>query len=965
MQPNSCIIAKHLNEPVFDEIVRRGSRVVKTDGSRALSSISIAHSGSGCSQYLRARAAVLSLGLLSLGLLVPACAVEGLGGLRWPCSDTSECPSGQVCGAQGICETAGTLPDNETYGILPDKLVLGLNAPLSGPDAALGEQIRAGMEAYFAQVNESGGVHGRKLELAAFDNRGDDDLAVAQVSEVVEKRNVFALVGSAGGDMNAIALLANEQKLPLLGAFSGAPALHPSEPSRYVFNLRSSLQSELDNLLRFVGEIRQPAIPPTNIALFVAADSKGQPSGRAGEVLEAALDALNRRAGITSSAVKWLPQRAGEAGDVGAAAGEILAWIASSALVPDASGGLNALVVLAVDAAAGGDLVRAITDELVHLRRRRAASGKYPLSGEQVGRLLKTRDVVFASSTQLVSRRLAASLESKGLYARDDLGATDSYCSGLLGAQVVPDVTDDLAAATAFRTDLGRSDSTRSPDETSFEGYLVARWLVEALRKHGAALEREGFIGTLEQLVDLDLGVGQKVSYSSKDHEGLSQVWATMATRECDLTAVPIGSLDAAPPPPGSDELCTDGTCVLSGTITSDLTLSADRRWLLRGIVRVGDGETPVVLTIAKGTTVLGEYETNGTLVVSRFSRLEAAGTAESPIVFTSARPAGQRRRGDWGGLILSGRAEINECGGALPPCQAEGPSLSGIYGGNVGDDNSGTLRYVRVEFAGRPTAGERGAALLLQGVGRLTALDHLQVHRSGSDGFAFQGGAVRMKYGIATGSAGVALSWNRGWSGALQFFAGLQYEDAGSGGIDGANNDVPEQMAARPVSSPSLANITLVGHPSAPGSATGVLLRAGTLGTLYNLLALGWQGVCLDLEDEATFAQSWDAINGRLTGALEIESSLVDCATNFQDQTGDLYRPEAFFLTLNSGNREANPKLFRPYTASAPDLRPQSDSPALGSGLAAEGSWYTATDYIGAMGTEDWSAGWTQHAAN
>ena len=147
---------------------------------------------------------------------------------------------------------------------------------------------------------------------------------------------------------------------------------------------------------------------------------------------------------------------------------------------------------------------------------------------------------------------------------------------------------------------------------------------------------------------------------------------------------------------------CDGDLCVLSGTITDNLTLTADKQYLLRGGVFIGDDESETILTIEPGVTVYGESSTDGMLVVRRHSKLNAIGTPEAPIVMTSSKAVGSRARGDWGGLIINGLAPINSCGDdAEVACEAYGEGGTGWYGGDNATDSSGHISYLRVEFAG------------------------------------------------------------------------------------------------------------------------------------------------------------------------------------------------------------------------------------------------------------------------
>jgi hypothetical protein len=179
----------------------------------------------------------------------------------------------------------------------------------------------------------------------------------------------------------------------------------------------------------------------------------------------------------------------------------------------------------------------------------------------------------------------------------------------------------------------------------------------------------------------------------------------------------------------------------LEGEISS-ITLTSDTLWILKGVVSVPAGET---LTIEPGTTIVGDKASLGTLVVQRGGKLDARGTAEAPIVFTSALPVGEREEGDWGGVVILGKAPINEAGGEA---EVEGFQEPQLYGGTDADDDSGTLEHVRIEFGGIEISdGNEINGLTLAGVGRGTTLDFVQVKNTLDDCFEFFGGTVNASH--------------------------------------------------------------------------------------------------------------------------------------------------------------------------------------------------------------------------
>ena len=183
---------------------------------------------------------------------------------------------------------------------------------------------------------------------------------------------------------------------------------------------------------------------------------------------------------------------------------------------------------------------------------------------------------------------------------------------------------------------------------------------------------------------------------------------------------------------------------VIEGNINSNTFLSKNKRYLLRGFVNVN---APAVLTIEPGTIIYGEKTTRGTLIINRGAKIIANGTPTQPIVFTSQQPAGQRSPGDWGGIIIAGNASINVPGGTAI---IEGGTGT-IYGGGTNpndDDNSGILRYVRIEFPGIAYAPDNEInGLTLGGVGRGTTIEYVQVSFCGDDAYEWFGGTVNAKY--------------------------------------------------------------------------------------------------------------------------------------------------------------------------------------------------------------------------
>ncbi len=429
--------------------------------------------------------------------------------------------------------------------------------------------------------------------------------------------------------------------------------------------------------------------------------------------------------------------------------------------------------------------------------------------------------------------------------------------------------------------------------------------------------------------------------------------------------------------PYGQSYTCDGSVCTLTGTIVDDLTLTADKQWLLRGGVFIGNDKDRTILTIEPGTNIYGESATTGMLVVTRGSQIMAEGTREKPIVFTSSKAPGSRARGDWGGVIINGRAPTNNCAEDTPHpelCEAFGEGGTGWYGGDDPNDNSGVLKYVRIEFAGHIISPDNELnGLALQGVGRGTTLDYIQVHMNKDDGIEFFGGTANFKHVLVTGVADDNLDWTDGWQGKGQFFVCQQYDDAADNGLEADNN--AENNAAAPRSHPTLSNLTVIGSPQSEHSDLGILLREGTAANISNAVVLGWNESCFDIDHRETYENAFSGAN--LSGELTLSHSIFSCTSNFKndddnvkDENGNVvwHEPltEEEFFNLNTGNSVADPQLKDPYNISAPDYRPASGSAAASGASVPQDQFFEQVAYRGGVDPQnDWTAGWTIHARN
>ncbi len=389
------------------------------------------------------------------------------------------------------------------------------------------------------------------------------------------------------------------------------------------------------------------------------------------------------------------------------------------------------------------------------------------------------------------------------------------------------------------------------------------------------------------------------------------------------------------------------------GPIEEDTVWSEDM--IIDGIVTVKDG---AVLTVEPGVVVRGK---NGSaLVIAQGSRLEAVGTAEDPIVFTSSQAEGSRARGDWGGIVLLGEASTNLMGGIGI---AEGLEDQPNYGGGGSPDDAGScgsLSYVRVEYAGYElTTDNELNGVTFYACGSGTAVDHLQVHMGEDDGIEMFGGAWSGSHILITGAGDDSVDIDQGWSGQLQYV--VIQQDPGTGNFAFEISNQEANRDAEPRTAPRLANVTAIGGS---GSKSGGLkLKEGTAGEFYNTIVTGFNNAAVELTEEQTEAQADAAAiviknslffeNNRSGGGLYVvsEGSSFDLQGFVEDpENGNLLDTDPMIMSTAWGSLNAAP---------APD------SPVHNGVTPPAG--FEAAAYIGAIESSDadWTQGWTSYATN
>jgi hypothetical protein len=364
--------------------------------------------------------------------------------------------------------------------------------------------------------------------------------------------------------------------------------------------------------------------------------------------------------------------------------------------------------------------------------------------------------------------------------------------------------------------------------------------------------------------------------------------------------------------------------------------------------------------------------------MIERGAKIMARGTVSQPIVFTSDKPKGQRASGDWGGLVILGKATTNKHDSGTGVGIAEG-GIGSLYGGTDDEDNSGVLQYVRIEFPGIPllaTANSEINGLTLYAVGRGTTIDHIQVSFSGDDSYEWFGGTVNCKYLVCIRGLDDEYDTDNGFRGNVQFLFGLRdpniSDQSGSNGYESDNDAEGDQLT--PITKPTFCNVTLLGPltvvatlPANHLFKRAMHIRRSSQLSTYNSVFVGWpNGLLLDgiLGNTPTAAENND---------LQIERCIMaGMANNYEIATGTLATPytlaqvTAYFTSASRGNSintQAEIIGTSLISLTNPSLLPPAGSPALSgasfTNTRLTNSFFTPVTYKGAFGTTNWTTGW------
>ena len=362
----------------------------------------------------------------------------------------------------------------------------------------------------------------------------------------------------------------------------------------------------------------------------------------------------------------------------------------------------------------------------------------------------------------------------------------------------------------------------------------------------------------------------------------------------------------------------------LTGNITANATLTSGSSYKLSGGLHVKAGNT---LTIEPGVTIVAvDDDAPDYILIEQGAKIDAQGTVSNPIVMTSEL----KKSGAWGGIHICGRAHTNAGEGVLSEIG------NAPYGGSDDSDNSGTLRYIRLEYTGFALDEEHEAnGISFYGVGNGTTVEYVQAYKGSDDGFEFFGGSVNVKHMVVTDCTDDSFDWTEGWNGRGQFLVAYQSGEEECDCLMECDNN-GNNFDATPVAHPILSNLTLVGDNSA-NNTRGIRLRAGTQAEIYNSIITG-KAKCITLETEQTE-------QALLSGTSKLQH--IAMSSDLNSENG-IYTAEMFAAATGNSTDYVN-ALADDYVGT------------ISGGVTPDDPFFTRVDYKGAVSaSDDWTSGWT-----
>jgi len=428
--------------------------------------------------------------------------------------------------------------------------------------------------------------------------------------------------------------------------------------------------------------------------------------------------------------------------------------------------------------------------------------------------------------------------------------------------------------------------------------------------------------------------------------------WLLTVLVICSATFIESCKTDDDGVDPGTEPVVGE-TITVKGTITTSTTWKATNKYVLEGFVYVDNN---AILTIEPGTIIKGDKLTKGSLIIKRGAKIMAEGTADKPIVFTSSVAKGSRNYGDWGGVILLGKAPVNRA-----PATIEGENVS-EFGGTDAADNSGVMKYVRIEFAGISFETDKEInGLTFGGVGSGTTIDYIQTSYTGDDAFEWFGGTVNAKHLISYRTLDDDFDTDWGYSGNVQYGMALrdpavadQCSCSDSNGFESDNDS--NSSTATPQTSAKFSNISIFIAPGTVNAKyrSAFRIRRNSAVSIYNSVVSGaYTKGGLELEGPETQLNFTSGkadyrgliLSGMTKGLVSGDNTLLTDPARKNNFAADL----------------ATLKLDPAYNILGTGVKvlPQTGSPLLTGGVTLPAG-FEANTYVGAFGTTDWTKGWT-----
>ena len=330
---------------------------------------------------------------------------------------------------------------------------------------------------------------------------------------------------------------------------------------------------------------------------------------------------------------------------------------------------------------------------------------------------------------------------------------------------------------------------------------------------------------------------------------------------------------------------------------SADLTLNANGTYTISGPVIMTEGAN---LIIGEGVTIKADATGASVYIaVSQGAKIIANGTATNPIVMTSA--SASPSAGDWGGLIILGKAPINSVTGSATSTSEIG-SLP--YGGTNAADSSGIMRYVRVEYSGGAADGSsENNGFSFYGVGAGTTVDYIQAFEGADDGIEFFGGTVAVNHAVVVNCQDDSIDWTEGFTGSVKdayVKHGAEHDKGFE--CDGYNTDIGNLSNPIFWSKPTVTDATIVGLGSSAAGTEAIRLRAGTQGIFNNILIQGFEEG-FDLDGDAGENSDNPTGTGVINGDLNITNvTFTDVTVKFKNDTGDTFTEGDFISGDGNG---------------------------------------------------------------